>query len=118
MRGWCMENKKSTDESRRELADYMAQVITGQKAITTIAPPQSEPEELNYQAKTERAWRELPRGYEKRAVLGRDELLRRPVIWVKIGVWKKRPGEVLVDRLREIWAREGVVTGDAAATME
>jgi hypothetical protein len=102
-----------------ELADHMAQVLTGKKKL---APT---PEHLDLEAKIKKAWAEGYRGVEKREFRERDELFGRPVLKVEIGgygvgvkeidkdgkcVIKRRyygPGRVLVDRLDELAAAEG-----------
>jgi hypothetical protein len=108
-------NKKSPDEARAELADHLAKLLTGQKIIA----PAPEPEELNSQAQVERAWRELSRGHNWPKPKDRDELFRNPILRVVITrhvigrdrngeeIWA-RPGDVLIDRLREVAEMEGV----------
>lgn len=93
-----------------DLADHMAQVLTGKKKL---APT---PEHLDLEAKIKKAWAEGWRGFEKRDVKERDELFERPILKVEIGgygVGKKGerkyygPGRVLIDRLDELAAVEG-----------
>lgn len=103
-------NHKGADATRNDLADHMAQVLTGKKKL---APT---PEHLDLEAKIKKAWAEGWRGFEKRDVKERDELFERPILRVEIGGYgagkkgERRyygPGRVLIDRLDELAAVEG-----------
>lgn len=116
-------DKRCPDAVREDLADHMAQVLTGKKKL---APT---PEHLDLEAKIKKAWAEGWRGHESKAVKARDELFGEPLLKVEIGGYgaeekdadgnvvkgadgkvKRKyygPGRVLVDRLDELAAAEG-----------
>jgi len=89
--------------STSDLADHMAQVLTGKKKL---APT---PEFLDSEAKIKKAWAEGWRGVEKREFREREDLFLRSVL--KVAICGDRHDSVLVDRLDELAAAEGYTVG-------